>query len=236
MNTLLLVFGLLASAGCRRPADAAATLDTTNACTTTRECLEFGMCTPSEGVCVAASDADCRRGQSCARFGYCAARVGRCVAAAAPTCEALGSEKIDPCHGQRPCEPHDGICAPVMADDAACRTPAPGRTTSACAYEGLCTARDGFCVATRDEDCRASTFCQNTGQCVARGGLCVAETQESCRSAPECTTLGRCTRGASFCYATDADCAALPQCREQGKGCTAEGGDCSSPPFIYFQF
>ncbi|MBT9557147.1 MAG: hypothetical protein IV100_14005 [Myxococcales bacterium] len=236
-----IVLLLATSAGCVRGAqnETASTLSSdVERCRASFECLEYGLCSPTEGVCAALSDADCERGRACERYGVCVARVGRCVSAPRPSCRASGSERNDWCPGgECDAQPANGVCSVPVRDDAACRSPRPGAIGDPCSIDGLCHMQDGFCTAKEDRECRVSEGCKRDGHCVARAGLCVAESAEACRAAPACRDESRCTRGVSRCYATDADCAATKACRDDPRACKAEHGSCSNPmPFIYFQF
>jgi hypothetical protein len=220
-------------AGCVRKASEAPSPELER-CRSSFECLEYGLCSPTDGVCAALSDADCERGRACERYGVCVARVGRCVSAPRPSCRSSGSERNDWCpDGECEAQPASGVCAVPVRD---CRSSRPGATGDPCSLDGLCHLQDGFCMAKDDRDCRASEGCRRDGHCVARAGLCVAESAEACRSSAACRDEARCTRGASRCYATDADCAATKACRDDARACKSEQGTCKLPEFIYFQF
>jgi hypothetical protein len=38
--------------------------------------------------------------------------------------------------------------------------------------EGVCTAKDGMCIAGSDGDCRQATICQKVKRCRAKEGAC----------------------------------------------------------------
>lgn len=44
----------------------------------------------------------------------------------------------------------------------------------ACTSHGLCSARNGRCVAVRDRDCQQAWLCRSAGACRAANGVCVA--------------------------------------------------------------
>lgn len=233
----LLVLVSLASPGCRRdaPREAPPPPAAEDPCRASRECHEFGMCTSQNGFCAAVTDADCEQSRSCERYGACAARVGRCVGTPRPTCRGSGSLQVDWCR-LSDCEPYGRICDRPITSDAACSAPREDGSPGRCAVEGLCVARDGFCVAESDDLCRASDMCRTRGHCIARNGLCVAESAAACAASANCRDSGECSRGANFCYATDADCAKQPACRERGERCKSNNGQCEALGFIYFQF
>ena len=100
--------------------------------TTLSQCAAEGRCTPTDGACVATSDAECRASQGCRWLGLCAARGGRCVAADGASCRFA-----------RVCG-ENGRCAPVSGE---CRatSDADCRASLMCRKIGWCSVQDGLC-------------------------------------------------------------------------------------------
>ncbi|MEM9696507.1 MAG: hypothetical protein AAGA56_28450 [Myxococcota bacterium] len=99
-----------------------------------------------------------------------------------------------------------------------------------CELEGLCTSLDsGKCIASSDDDCRASEACGG-GRCTAREGRCVASNDADCRSSLACSLHGACAfDGDEMCHAVSrADCQASTRCRDFGE-CALTDGACTKP-------
>jgi hypothetical protein len=62
----------------------------------------------------------------------------------------------------------------------------------ACTMRGVCTAKEGDCVAASDDDCRKGQECPNHGACSARGGHCVAASDADCEKSSVCARLKAC--------------------------------------------
>jgi hypothetical protein len=129
-------------------------------CGESASCKGSGMCTPRDGWCVVASDADCHRSYDCKSRGQCTARDGVCVATSAAQCRELEDCKLG---GQ--CQASRGVC--VALTDADCRR------AKWCVRDGMCGAKNGECVAT-PEGCRASQRCKSMGSCTPVGRYCEA--------------------------------------------------------------
>ena len=77
----------------------------------------------------------------------------------------------------------------------------------ACLRFGMCTAKDGKCVAASDEDCKNSATRWMTegrktlGACTAKDGECVAGKDEDCLPTPACQD-----KGLRHCTAKDGKC------------------------------
>jgi hypothetical protein len=62
----------------------------------------------------------------------------------------------------------------------------------ACSMRGVCTAKEGDCVAASDDDCRKGRECPEQGNCSARGGRCVAASDDDCKGSSVCARLKAC--------------------------------------------
>ena len=69
--------------------------------------------------------------------------------------------------------------------------PDPCALDDDCPEDGLCTSRDGECVAT-PESCRFSEVCEKDGRCGAWEGECVATHASMCQQSLECEGEGDC--------------------------------------------
>lgn len=61
-----------------------------------------------------------------------------------------------------------------------------------CRAMGLCTDRNGACVAEGDA-CKNTQICRLVGRCTAKDGACVVGGDEDCKAANWCTKRGFCT-------------------------------------------
>ena len=115
------------------------------------------------------------------------------------------------------------VAGPAAAIDCA--------TTEDCRQVGLCTERDGRCLAGSDGDCIQSGICQSIGFCVARSGDCYPNSPDDCRQSRMCRFRGRCSwsEHSSDCIPTDATCAASEACALDGR-CHARGDPVEGVP------
>jgi hypothetical protein len=225
------VWGAVSGAGCRAGAD---------------PCVEWGLCTVSEGACVASSDKDCAASNHCTKYGRCKARDGRCVVSVSEhwSCEAArGPTSMEPCREHGQCSAREGLC--VAATDGDCKR------SEACKDNGKCKATEaGGCAADSDASCKASDRCDGRGECSAVGGWCVARSaagcvlapackegltegwcysghdDEDCRDGAQCGDWGRCSYKDGWCVAaSDEDCKLSTTCRTRQR-CKAKDGWC----------
>jgi serine/threonine protein kinase len=129
-------------------------------------CKVDGLCSPSVvgGAvrCRAGSDADCGRSYMCTVHGACHAKKGICVALSQADCDASRG-----CKETGECRFSEGKCLQNRFDsDADCRR------TPGCTQSGRCTAQNNGCIATREEECRASASCVKHGFCRLVGTSC----------------------------------------------------------------
>jgi hypothetical protein len=96
-----------------------------------------------------------------------------------------------------------------------------------CAQRGLCDRKDGQCVATTEQHCRASRACLDWGACMERAGDCVATRDEDCQAAWVCKLSGKCSARDGVCRATrDRDCKKSTACRFKRR-CRVRKGRCT---------
>jgi len=69
---------------------------------------------------------------------------------------------------------------------------APPECRKLCRIVGKCTLKDGKCIATSSESCRACAGCKTGGLCEARDGKCIAATNAHCEQCDLCKSEGRC--------------------------------------------
>jgi hypothetical protein len=98
----------------------------------------------------------------------------------------------------------------------------------ACAQRGLCTPKDGECVATSDDACKAAAACKSEGRCSAKDGRCQLTSNADCEKTAACEDDGHCTahldRDPPACdLGSDADCERTSDCRLRAMCTYAEG-------------
>lgn len=145
-----------------------------------RSYLAFASSAADRLECIATDDS-CTRARSCESDGLCLAVDDECE----PTCDAT-LEGID--------EPHFRFgsvggtsCAPRLGDFDTCED------HPACRLHGMCTDRQGMCVADSSQECRDSEACRDRGRCVIDGtGRCEVKLDEHCQQSRLCETEGKC--------------------------------------------
>ena len=130
--------------------------------------------------------------------------------------------------GERCAKPDDCAVGLMCGASSTCGTPESlvCAAKNPCKDFGLCTDKDGECVAT-EASCAASSRCKDFGYCTENDGKCVA-TEASCAASPACKNSGFCTEKDGKCVATEASCAASLRCKDGGY-CTAKDGWCVKP-------
>jgi hypothetical protein len=111
---------------------------------------------------------------------------------------------------------------------SACASEAPPtvscESVPECHTEGLCTVKDGFCVAGSSADCQGSLACSDAGRCTAQGGGCSATKTSDCKKSNNCIDVGE-------CFPVDGVCTAcVPQCTGKECGDDGCGGQCGACP------
>ncbi len=169
---------------------------------------------------------------SCDR-GSCRIGPAACSAACSVAGGWLGTYRI-----AVPATEADCATSPQCASSGACllRLDQPShfpacvkscRDLSRCRVFGECTdvgEGSAECIATRPEDCAASSECTARGLCSLVDRRCVVASSSDCAAAEPCTSYGRCSAVAGTCEAvTDADCTTV--CAQSGR-CARKGGWC----------
>lgn len=96
-----------------------------------------------------------------------------------------------------------------------------------CEERGLCDRKEGQCVATTEQHCRASRACSDWGACTESAGDCVATRDEDCQAAWVCKLSGKCSARDGGCRATrDRDCKKSTACRFKRR-CRVRKGRCT---------
>ncbi len=149
-------------------------------------CKAVGKCTRRDGKCVADSDDDCRRSVGCSTNGYCSRRGDKCVALSDADC-------LQACKLYGTCMAKNDRCLVPATSSDICREPLGDIGRNICQQSGMCTARDGVCMAGSDSDCRQSRECKMAGLCSARDGECFASSEEDCQNSKNCQDEGMCT-------------------------------------------
>lgn len=76
---------------------------------------------------------------------------------------------------------------------------------ASCTINGRCTAKDGACVATSDEDCGKSADCKERGPCTVKDGTCVVGSDADCKQSEACAKDKFCVAKGNNCVMTEAD-------------------------------
>jgi len=72
-----------------------------------------------------------------------------------------------------------------------------------CLVGGECTAKDGRCVATSDEECKQSSDCKEKGPCTAQNGVCVVGSDADCKQSDACAKDKYCVAKGDNCVVGD---------------------------------
>jgi hypothetical protein len=86
-----------------------------------------------------------------------------------------------------------------------------------CAQHGKCTAKEGLCVASSDEDCKKSTNCKANGPCTAKDGACVVGGDADCKQSQACAREKYCVAKGNNCIMSAADKKALADAKAKKK-------------------
>lgn len=115
-------------------------------------------------------DESCRRSLLCERYGAC--------------------EQVDEETGYAL---DDFYCGPGASAHCA-------KSTWSCTQDGLCSYRDGACVAASDADCARSTLaCSVEGRCSGRQEACVVASDADCAKSLVCEAYEACTEVRGEC-------------------------------------
>ena len=158
----------------------------------------------------------CELLRACRSDAECTFDGKRCVIGGDADCA-----RTSQCKWFQRCKLANGECWKMGADDAACQKHDP--RYSACFYAGLCTSKDGLCVAASDADC-AKYPCEKNAQCTARDDRCVATRVEDCVRVGICKEASTCKIVDGECRAPLEDCSGIP-CGLYGL-CHIESGKC----------
>ena len=149
-----------------------------DSCKTSKLCQKEGKCkriknkcyTPlSSGpvtcyYCAPGKVEDCKQSALCIQKGLCGfAPVedgGTCIHSSNDDCK-----KSDACQS-------DGLCHLVKDEVCGARSKADCKVL--CKQKGLCSFKDGYCVATSDQDCKKSEVCRVSGGCFLQKEECSA--------------------------------------------------------------
>lgn len=98
--------------------------------------------------------------------------------------------------------------------------------TGDCVVSGQCTPVGDKCEATRDADCKRSTFCAAAGQCTLVAGACRPGSDADCRQSGQCTQFAMCNFAGGGCIiGSDQDCRRSAACAEAG-ACNLRDDSC----------
>ena len=123
----------------------------------------------------------------------------------------------------------------VSPEQPDCLAEVDGR--SPCRDDGKCTARNGQCLATSQDDCLRSRDCKGKGACTLvatnpPGCAVIIGSEADCRKTwgtdaySLCANFGQCSWHGQDCVAdTDAECQNSKTCKDNGL-CQASGGRC----------
>ncbi len=141
----------------------------------------------------------------------------------------LNSDDVERCRKAVECQA-DGRCSLVFGWglDRICAVGSDSdcRQSELCKKQGLCSEKQGQCLALANRGCVESLNCKRHGECNAKDDRCVAATDEQCQEATTCRETGRCRARHGQCVAaTSGDCRASVACQKHG-ACSAMGGRC----------
>jgi hypothetical protein len=88
-------------------------------------------------------------------------------------------------------------------------------TTPACNAEGKCTAKEGACVATSNDDCKKALICTEKGGCTAKDDACQVGSDEDCKQSLAC-------KDERFCKAKANNCIRDPEAEKARDAAQAE--------------
>ena len=134
------------------------------------------------GECAAKNIEDCESSWFCKTWGRCTPLEGACVPMSDEDCKggirsaSKGLWKFE-----------DGKC---VRSDEACHE--NGYFSSACAWDGRCTAVGEECIVATDEDCAQSLNCKYNGLCSAKAKACIAKDEADCAKAEHCKACVPC--------------------------------------------
>jgi hypothetical protein len=72
-------------------------------------------------------------------------------------------------------------------------------THDGCGADGLCTAKEGACVAASDDECKKAYICTNNGACTAKDGKCTVGGDGDCKQSQACAKQGFCKAKGNNC-------------------------------------
>ena len=161
-----------------------------------------------------------KEGKPCPADGSCGGEL-RCEPIT-KTCQSVCGKPAD-CKKGLTCDEREGVCFSerVRRKEIQCRT------SKGCKGSGWCSAVDGGCKATKDEDCAESRTCKKYGNCFAVDGRCNATKDEDCiNSTHACTVFGRCSAVNGKCKATKNEHCTKSDACTVGGNCSAVDGVC----------
>ena len=128
-------------------------------------------------ICSCDSKRHCPTSESCKTYGACVnAGPNRCV---------TGCEKL--------CK-SDGLCTPDRSSGAlSCVAKFNDcEESKVCVDFGRCSARNGYCIPTRDEQCQKSTECGTVGRCKVKNNECMPTSDIDCARSWHCIFENKC--------------------------------------------
>ena len=75
---------------------------------------------------------------------------------------------------------------------------------TSCNIDGQCSAKNGACMASSDEDCKKSVACREKGPCTAKNGVCVVGGDADCKQSVACTKEKFCVAKGNNCVLDEA--------------------------------
>ena len=188
-------------------------------CAASDACHLAGTCAPATGACTnpAAPDGTaCNDGSACTQSDQC--QAGACIGGNPVICAAS-----DACHLAGTCAPATGACTnPVAPNGTGCSD------GDACTQSDSCQA--GACIGANPVICVASDACHVVGTCAPATGSCsnpAAPDGTPCVDGDACTQADAC-QGGTCVGGNPVVCAASDNCHLAGTCDTGTGG-CSNP-------
>ena len=142
--------------------------------------VALGGCGPSED--------DCRADDRCMTHGECTPTLGHCLTSLDADCRVRAK-----CYGLVVWK----FLKPDVLKSIDTTPPEDAAPRDECVLGenagGLPSPKFFTCIATEDDDCKATESCKKWGWCKAKNGRCVAKSDADCQASDICKSDGKCT-------------------------------------------
>jgi len=128
-------------------------------------------------ICSCASQRECPTSEDCKKYGACINEgPNRCVTGCEKLCKSEGLCTPDYSDGTLNCVAKHNDCV----------------ETGICRQYGRCSAVNGYCIPTSDEQCQKSIECGTKGRCKIVNNECMPTSDIDCSRSWDCTFHGKC--------------------------------------------